>query len=42
MKNNHKIVGSDNQNGILKALSMVSLSLRTGLKLLGITAKETM
>ncbi len=40
--NNHKIVGSDNQNGILKALSMVSLSLRTGLKLLGITAKETM
>ena len=40
--NDHKIVGSDNQESILKTLSMVSLSIRTGLKLLGITAKETM
>jgi arginyl-tRNA synthetase len=40
--NEHKIVGSDNQNSTLKALSIVSLSIRTGLKLLGITAKETM
>jgi len=40
--NDCRIVGSDNQNNILKALSVVSLSIRTGLKLLGITAKETM
>jgi len=40
--NDHKIVGSENQNSILKTLAMVSLSIRTGLKLLGITAKETM
>ena len=40
--NEYKIVGSDDQNSILKVLSVVSLSIRTGLKLLGITAKETM
>ena len=38
----YKIVGNNEQNSILKALSMVSLSIRTGLRLLGITAKETM
>ncbi|OUR73932.1 arginine--tRNA ligase [Arcobacter sp. 31_11_sub10_T18] len=40
--NNYKIVGSENQDSILKALTMVSLSIRTGLRLLGITAKDTM
>ena len=40
--NEYKIVGSQDQESILKVLSMVSLSIRTGLKLLGITAKETM
>jgi arginyl-tRNA synthetase len=40
--NDHKIVGSENQDSILKMLAMVSLSIRMGLKLLGITAKETM
>jgi len=40
--NDHKIVGSQNQDSILKTLTMVSLSIRTGLKLLGITAKDTM
>ena len=40
--NEHKIVGLDNQNQYLKVLSMVALSIRTGLKVLGITAKEVM
>jgi len=40
--NEHKIIGLDNQNQYLKVLSMVALSLRTGLKVLGITAKEVM
>jgi arginyl-tRNA synthetase len=40
--NENKIVGSDNQDSFLKVLAMVALSIRTGLKLLGITAKETM
>jgi len=40
--NDHKIVGSENQKSILKTLTMVSLSIRTGLGLLGITAKDTM
>lgn len=40
--NEHKIVGSQNENSYLKALSMASLSIRTGLKLLGIKAKEVM
>ncbi len=40
--NENKIVGSDNQDSYLKVLSMVALSIKTGLKLLGIDAKETM
>lgn len=40
--NENKIVGSDNQESFLKILAMVALSIRTGLKLLGITAKESM
>lgn len=40
--NEHKIVGLDNQNQYLKVLSMVALSIRTGLKVLGIKAKEVM
>jgi len=40
--NEHKIIGLDNQNQYLKVLSMVALSIRTGLKVLGITAKEVM
>jgi len=40
--NEHKIIGLDNQNQYLKALSMVALSIRTGLKVLGIQAKEVM
>ncbi|WP_419770716.1 MAG: arginine--tRNA ligase [Candidatus Marinarcus sp.] len=40
--NEHKIVGSQNEQEYLKALTMVSLSIRTGLKLLGIDAKEVM
>lgn len=38
----HKIVGSENENSHLKALAMVSISIKTGLKLLGIDAKEVM
>ena len=38
----YKIIGTQEQDAYLKALSMVSLSIRTGLKLLGITAKEVM
>ena len=40
--NEYKIVGNENQESILKVLAMVSLSIRTGLKLVGINAKETM
>ncbi len=40
--NEHKIIGLDNQSQYLKVLSMVALSIRTGLKVLGITAKEVM
>ena len=40
--NEHKIVGTDEEKAYLKALSMVALSIRTGLKVLGITAKEVM
>ncbi|RXJ54472.1 arginine--tRNA ligase [Candidatus Marinarcus aquaticus] len=40
--NEHKIVGTPNEQEYLKALAMVSLSIKTGLKLLGITAKEVM
>ena len=38
----YKIVGTNSENKYLKALSMVSLSIKTALKLLGITAKEVM
>ncbi len=40
--NEHKIIGTKDEKAYLKALSVVSLSIRTGLKLLGITAKEVM
>ena len=40
--NEHKIIGTPEENAYLKALSMVALSIRTGLKVLGITAKEVM
>ena len=40
--NEYKIVGIDKQNQYLKILSMAALSLRTGLKVLGIKAKEVM
>ena len=38
----HKIIGSENEDIYLKILSMVALSIRTALKVLGITAKEVM
>ncbi len=38
----YKIVGSKNQNSYLKVLSLAALSIRTGLKVLGIDAKEVM
>ncbi|WP_419763780.1 MAG: arginine--tRNA ligase [Arcobacter sp.] len=40
--NEHKVLDSEEQNSYLKVLSVVSLSIRTGLKLLGIKAKEVM
>lgn len=40
--NEHKIVDTTNEKAYLKALSMVALSIKTGLKVLGITAKEVM
>ncbi len=40
--NEHRIIGLDEQNNYLKILSMVALSIRTGLKVLGITAKDVM
>ncbi|VAY87516.1 Arginyl-tRNA synthetase [hydrothermal vent metagenome] len=40
--NNHKIVKATQQDSYLKALSMASLSIKTGLQVLGITAKEVM
>jgi arginyl-tRNA synthetase len=40
--NEHKILETETQNNYLKFLSVVSLSIRTGLKLLGIEAKEVM
>jgi arginyl-tRNA synthetase len=36
--NKHKVVGVDNEDQLLKLLAMVALSLRTGLKLMGIKA----
>ncbi|MCK5111491.1 MAG: arginine--tRNA ligase [Arcobacteraceae bacterium] len=40
--NEHRIVGTASEKAYLKSLSMVALSIRTGLKVLGITAKEVM
>ena len=40
--NEHKIIGSSDERTYLKVLSMAKLSLKTGLKLLGIEAKEIM
>ncbi|PUE65264.1 arginine--tRNA ligase [Arcobacter lacus] len=40
--NEHKIIGSDEQNLYLKVLSIAALSINVGLKLLGIEAKEIM
>lgn len=40
--NDNKVVGSEEQNMYLKVLSMSALSLRVGLSLLGIKAKEIM
>ena len=40
--NEHRIIGLSEQNQYLKVLSMVSLSIRTGLSVLGIKAKEVM
>ena len=40
--NEHKVIGSDEQNVYLKVLSMASLSINVGLSLLGIKAKEIM
>lgn len=40
--NEHKIVGSNEEKTYLKALSVAKLSLKVGLKLLGIEAKEIM
>lgn len=40
--NEHKIIGSSEEKIYLKLLSMAKLSIKTGLKLLGIEAKEIM
>jgi arginyl-tRNA synthetase len=40
--NNNKVVGNENQDVYLKVLSMAALSIRVGLDLLGIKAKEVM
>ncbi|MCT7461368.1 arginine--tRNA ligase [Aliarcobacter cryaerophilus] len=40
--NEHKIIGSSEERTYLKVLSMAKLSIKTGLKLLGIEAKEIM
>jgi len=40
--NEHKIVGIDNEKSYLKVLAMAALSIRVGLRVLGITAKEQM
>ncbi len=40
--NDHQVIGSDTESENLKALSMAALSIRVGLSLLGITAKEKM
>ncbi len=40
--NEHKIVGIDHEKSYLKILAMAALSIRVGLKVLGIKAKEVM
>ena len=40
--NEHKIIGTNEQDNYLKTFAIVALSIRTGLKLLGIKAKEVM
>jgi len=40
--NEHKIVGIEDEKAYLKALAMAALSIRVGLKVLGINAKEVM
>ncbi len=40
--NKHKIVGAENEDALLKVSAMVAVSLRTGLKLMGIEAKYKM
>jgi arginyl-tRNA synthetase len=40
--NKHKIVGSQNEDQLLKLSAMVATSLRVGLNLMGITAKDKM
>ncbi|MGM0519253.1 MAG: arginine--tRNA ligase [Campylobacterota bacterium] len=40
--NEHKVLGSDEQNRYLKVLSMAKLTIKVGLSLLGINAKEKM
>jgi arginyl-tRNA synthetase len=40
--NEHRIIGNENELVYLKVLSMTALSIRTGLKLLGIQAKDVM
>jgi arginyl-tRNA synthetase len=40
--NEHKVIGSDEQNIYLKVLSIASLSINVGLSLLGIKAKDRM
>ncbi len=40
--NEHRIIGEKNEKQYLKALSFVALSIRVGLKVLGITAKDVM
>ena len=40
--NEHKVIGSDEQNVYLKVLSMAALSINVGLSLLGIKAREIM
>lgn len=40
--NENRVVGSDNEDRYLKLLSFTALSIRTGLKLIGITAKDKM
>lgn len=40
--NENRIVGSENEDALLKVFAVVALSIRTGLNLMGITAKDRM